>query len=446
MEPFYLHFNIPRHNTKKPIILSHLARLLAFKPVKIPRVNFPRIAGGLVLVAALAPLPAFSLDLYSAIQEVDAKHPQILAKRQQLIAAESGLSAAKQQLFPTLSVSSNRSSSENAKTYAVTRLQQPLFAGGRITAGIDRAEAQIKEAQALLGLTRRDLLSRTAVVFHEVLKNQERLKISDRSVEAHQALLDSIGRRVSAEVSPESDLMISRSRLSQAQTERTQVNLALIRAQDALRELLERTPPPLAAPASRKPVSLELVQALSEAEAYAPEVKQLLAQESIASSEVSIQRSAALPNVFVRHENLSNDRDPGLVRDQTYVGVEFVPGAGFSVAQQIKAAESRRLAAIEARRSAEKDVRERVRTVWSDLQSLKSQLASARSYVESSNSVKESFIRQFSIGRKTWVEVLNATREAFQAELALADIEWNLKIAELRLEIETGRMTPDKLN
>lgn len=408
--------------------------------------NVSRVAGTVVFATALAPLPAFSLDLFSAIQEVDAKHPQIVAKRQELVAAESGLSVAKQQRLPTLSVISNRSSSENAKTYAVTRLQQPLFAGGRITAGIDRAEAQIEQSQALLGLTRRDLMSRTAVIFHEVLKNQERLKISDRNVQAHQELLDSIGRRVTAEVSPESDLMITSSRMSQAITEKAQVSLALSRAQDALRELLERAPPPLSAPAPRKPSGLELVQALSEAEAYAPEVRQLIAQESIASSEVGIQRSTALPNVFVRYENLSNDRDPGLVKDQTYVGVEFVPGAGFSVAQQIKAAESRRLAAIEARRNAEKDVRERVRGIWSDLQSLQSQVRTARSYVESSNSVKESFARQFTIGRKTWVEVLNATREAFQAELALTDIEWNLKIAQLRLEIETGRITPDKLN
>lgn len=408
--------------------------------------KFHRVAGGLVVAAALAPLPAFALDLYSAIQEVDAKHPQIKAKREELNATESGLSAAKQQRLPTLSVSSNRSSSENAKTYAVTRLQQPLFAGGRITAGIERSEAQIQDAQASLGLTRRDLMSRTVAVFHEVLKNQERLKTAEKNIQAHQELLDSIGRRVSAEVSPESDLLITSSRLSQAQTERIQVSLALTRAQDALRELLERVPPALSVPALRKPSGLELMQAISEAEAYAPEVKQLIAQESIAGSEVDIQRSAGLPNVFVRYENLSSDRDPGLVRDQTYLGVEFVPGAGLSAIQQVKAAESRRLAAIEARRNAEKEVRERVRATWSEIQSLRGQRDSARKYVETANSVKDSFTRQFAIGRKTWVEVLNATREAFQAELALTEIDWNLKVAELRLEIETGRMTPDKLN
>jgi outer membrane protein, adhesin transport system len=423
-----------------------LVPLFTFQPLEFPRVNFHRLAAPLVFATAFAPLPAFSLDLISAIQEVDGKHPQIQAKRQEAAAAESGLSAAKQQRLPSFAVITNRSSAQDSKTYATTRLQQPLFAGGRITAGIDQAQARIEESEATLGLTRRDLMTRTALAFHEVLKGQARLQVAQKSVEAHELLLESIGRRVSSEVSPESDLMLTRSRLSQAQTEKAQVQLALDRATDVLRELLERPAPALVPPAPRDPLAIDLMQALSEAEAYAPEIRQLSAQESIASAEVDLQKSAALPNVFVRYENLSNDRDRGLVREQTYLGLEFVPGAGFSVAQQIKAAESRRLAAIESRRAAEKDVRERVRAIWSDVSSLRLQVQSIRSYVSSALAVSESFSRQFTIGRKTWVEVLNATREYLQAELSLADIEWNLKIAELRLEIETGRFKPDSLN
>lgn len=408
--------------------------------------NFHRLAAPLVFATAFAPLPAFSLDLISAIREVDGKHPQIQAKRQEAAAAESGLSAAKQQRFPTLAVITNRSSQEDSKTYATTRLQQPLYTGGRITAGIEQSEARIQESRASLALTRRDLMTRTALAFHEVLKGEARLKVAQKSTEAHELLLESIGRRVSSEVSPESDLMLTRSRLSQAQTEKAQVQLALDRAKDVLRELLERPTPDLLPPAPRLPLSIDLVTALSEAEGYAPEIRQLSAQEIVASADVDLQRAAALPNVFVRYENLSNDRDRGLVREQTYLGLEFVPGAGLSVAQQIKAAESRRLAAIESRRAVEKDVRERVRSIWSDVSSLRLQVQSIRNYVDSAQAVSESFSRQFAIGRKTWVEVLNATREYLQAELSLADIEWNLKIAELRLEIETGRITPDKLN
>lgn len=398
---------------------------------------------GFLLACASSAWASAASDLPSLIQEVDRKHPLIQAKKAELSAAESSLSAARQQRLPSLSIITNRSSLEGSKTYATTRLQQPLYAGGRITAGIDQAQARIDEAQAVLGLTRKDLMSRTAAAFYEALKGQSRLAIAEKSVLAHQLLRDSIGRRVGAEVSPQSDLMLTQSRLLQAQTERAQIALALERARNVLQELLERAPPSLATPPDQPAVVVLIGQAIEEALAYAPEIQQFATQESIATHEIDLQKSAGLPNIFLRYENLSRDRDPGLVKDQAYLGLEFVPGAGLSAVQQIKAAESRRIAAMEAKRAGEKEVRERIVGLYTDIASLRLQVDSARQYTKVAFEVSQSFARQFTIGRKTWVEVLNATREYFQAELIVAELDWNLKLSELRLDIETGRIRPD---
>lgn len=385
------------------------------------------------------------LDLYAAMAEVDASHPLASAKRQEFSAAEKGLSAAKQQRLPSLSVQSSRANAIGASTLQVARLQQPLFAGGRIDAGIERSESLIAEAKANADATRRDLMTRTAGAFIEVIKGQARLKIADRSVAEHARLLDSIDRRVGAEVSPESDLLLTRSRLSQAQTERTQIMLTLRRAQDTLSELLNRPLPILIEPPPRAAPSMDLQAALDAAVGFAPEVQRAIAQESVASNDVDVQRSYALPSVFARHEQLIGELSPGFARSQTYVGLEFVPGAGFSVASQIQAAESRRRAAIETRKASEKDARDRVRGLWAESQSLKGQLESAQAYVRSAQSVSDSFARQFTIGRKSWLEVLNAIREGLLAELSLADIQWSLRLSELRLEIETGKLTMETI-
>jgi adhesin transport system outer membrane protein len=147
--------------------------------------------------------------------------------------------------------------------------------------------------------------------------------------------------------------------------------------------------------------------------------------------------------VFIRHEQLSGDLDPGQARSQTYVGVEFVPGAGLSVASQIRAAQSRRHAAVESRRTAEKDTRDKIRSLQAESLSLKQQLKTTQGYVQSARSVAESFSRQFTIGRKSWLEVLNAVRESALAELSLAEVSWNSQLIDLRLAIEIGRITPD---
>lgn len=406
----------------------------------------------LAFAAALAVLLApptnaqTKLDLFSAIAEVDASHPLATSKREELRATESGLSAAKQQRLPTLSVQTSKPVTVDAHNIYTTRVQQPLFAGGRIDAGIERSEAQIAEAQANLGVARRDLMVRTASAFIEVIKGKARLAVANRSVSEHERLLESIDRRVKAEISPDSDLMLTRSRLSQSQTERSQVALALQRAEDTLAELLSRKPPELIEPPLRPPPPfIELQSALAAGEAFAPEIKRASAQESIAVSDLDIQKAAAFPTVFARHDQNSGSLNPGYARSQTYLGVEFVPGAGLSVASQIQAAKNRQLAAIEARRAAEKDTRDRIRSLWAESGSLKRQLESAQNYVSSAQIVSDSFARQFVIGRKTWLEVLNAIREGALAELSLTDILWSSRLTDLRLEIETGKFTLENM-
>ena len=85
-------------------------------------------------------------------------------------------------------------------------------------------------------------------------------------------------------------------------------------------------------------------------------------------------------------------------------------------------------------------MRERVRGLWSELLSYQNQVESIQSYVQTTKEVAESFSRQFTIGRRSWLEVLNAIRESMQAELAYQEALWNSRLIKIRLEIETGKL------
>jgi len=56
--------------------------------------------------------------------------------------------------------------------------------------------------------------------------------------------------------------------------------------------------------------------------------------------------------------------------------------------------------------------------------------------------VFESFTQQFTTGRKTWIDVMNAVREFTLAEFAVADAEAQFAGAALRLGIVTGTLQP----
>jgi adhesin transport system outer membrane protein len=65
---------------------------------------------------------------------------------------------------------------------------------------------------------------------------------------------------------------------------------------------------------------------------------------------------------------------------------------------------------------------------------------------DSSIEVYESFVRLYPVGRKTWVEVLNARREATQARLSLTEAQWSGYAASLRIKINTGEIDHVRLN
>ena len=382
-----------------------------------------------------------SIDLFTALNEAVSIHPNVIAKVEELSAAESSLFAAKQQRLPSLSVITTKPITDNSNNIYTTRIQQPLFAGGKIEAGIDRSQAQIAEAQANLLSARKEIANKTSIAYMEIMKAKSRLAIAERSIKEHEKLLESMRRRVGSEISAESDLTLTRSRVSQTQTEKAQIALTLQRAEDTLFEILSKRPTSLETP----DISLDLpfkdlASAIDAAETFSPDIKRALAQEAIASRDVSIQKSALMPSVFARVDQNSGDLSPGYARTQTYVGLEFSPGAGFSVMSQVEASEKKRLAAIEARRSAEKEVRERVRGLWSELLSYQNQVESIQSYVQTTKEVAESFSRQFTIGRRSWLEVLNAIRESMQAELSYQEALWNSRLIKIRLEIETGKL------
>ena len=66
--------------------------------------------------------------------------------------------------------------------------------------------------------------------------------------------------------------------------------------------------------------------------------------------------------------------------------------------------------------------------------------------VLSSAEVYESSLRQFTLGKKTWPEVLNAWRENIQAKYSLTDSRWKGFIAGLQVKILIGDINALKLS
>jgi outer membrane protein TolC len=93
-------------------------------------------------------------------------------------------------------------------------------------------------------------------------------------------------------------------------------------------------------------------------------------------------------------------------------------------------------AARRALSTVQRDIANRIRSARAERDAsaaaFRAQAAAAASAVE----LVQSFLRQFKVGRKAWLEVLNAQREAHDALLQVAAVKRNYWLANLRLALQ----------
>ena len=396
-----------------------------------------------MLAACLVATPAQSaglLTVESALALAAGTHPSVAARRSDRDASERALEAAGWQRFPSVSVQTGRDANDRYVT--TTSIEQPLWAGGGITSGIDAAQARLEGASAGIGEAEQAIMLRVATAFAEYGRMRARLVEAGNNVGEHQRLAEMMARRVQSQVSPESDAVLASARLTQARAEFAQFEAATRRAQTQLEQAIGLSVGDIAVPAAREPAVFTLTQALDAALYHSPLLRRLAAQESAANAEIGVQRGNALPRLSVRY-----DRSFGaLVNDQrVYVALGYQSGAGLASVAVVREVAARREGARADREAGQREVIETVTNDWAEFESLTVQAGSLREQVRATTEVFDSFVRQFAVGRKSWIDVLNAQREASAARYALADAEWGGLGAVVRLQILTGEITPQTL-
>jgi adhesin transport system outer membrane protein len=373
------------------------------------------------------------------MQAALASHPLVLGKRSSLAAAQSDREGAEWQRYPTPSL---EASTQNGGA-GLLRIEQPLWSGGRITAGIDAAGSRFDAAGAALDEARQELTLKVIAAATEALRQQARQQHSVAGVKEHEKLLAMIQRRVVQEVSPLADQRLAASRLYAATNELSVITQALNNALAQLSQLAGQPVTTFVAQGLSEagaPASLD--SALTLALAHSPTLRRLRFEEEAANAEIASKRSVYMPQLALRLETTGGLESLGLTVDNRAVLVVLAqPGAGLSAKSGADAAVSRRDAVRMAREAADRDVRERVTLDWNEWVAAPLRLENADQARVMSTEVSESYARQYTAGRKTWIDVLNAVREATQSELAEDDARAQMLAASLRLRALTGTLT-----
>lgn len=404
-----------------------------------------RLIPAVAVLLALASLPAPAAAqgapwrFHQVLQQAWQSHPAVRGGQAAQSAAEADLAAARWQRFPSLSAEVPGNAQDTA---GVVRLEQPLWTGGRIEAGIEAASSRVDAAGAAIEEERLKLALRVIAAYTEALRQTARLAAAQEGLEEHDKLLAMIGRRVQQSVSSQTDQRLAQSRNIQAANEVSLTRQALAAA---LAQLTQLAGSPVGAVSTadvavgepRPGIGIDEVQRL--AVAFSPTLRRLELSALAAEADIDVQRAAYKPRLLLRLEKptggINTDRSPRLM-----VVLQAQPGAGLSAKAGADAAVARREGARAARDEAEREVRERFTLDWQEAQASRDRLGSAGEASATLDEVFASYTRQYVIGRKSWNDVLNAVREATQARYALEDTRAQALAASLRLAAGTGTL------
>ena len=381
--------------------------------------------------------PAISPPLFAAVERATGEYPSIRAQRSQVQAARSDVRAAENLRYPSVGVQGVALGTGGGLGSQLV-VDQPIFSFGRLGATIDRAKAQRMVREAEVDETVLNVALDTVNAYFDIARLAKRQAILGDSLEEHKLLLGSIGRRVEQEVSAQSDLELAKSRTAQLEQD-----LALTVAQRQATtarlyqlvgdESYDAGNVPIYDPAVHHP---DPTGAVEQAISCSPQRGRLTAQTLVAKAETKQAKRSFFPQLSAQYSynNIIGSRAGLAITAQTSGGLSNLAAAD--------AARSRETSTQLDVLTAERELRERVARDLVENAAARGRIASGGTASSSAINVTESFKRQFIAGRRTWLDVMNATREATSAELGSSDAEFSAMGSAARILLATCRWQP----
>jgi adhesin transport system outer membrane protein len=372
-------------------------------------------------------------------------HPLIRSAEGQFRASQSELNGARWSRFPTVSIGAQGSSGDVQQD--TTTVDLPLWAGGRINAEIDLAKSRRDGTWFAVSDAQQTVMLETVSTFFEYFKSEKKLSIAIENVDEHRRLYEIIERRVAANTSPDVDAMLALARLQSAMSAEIQSKNRRNISESSLELLIDK--PVGSVQVLRKPEKLVIGvdQAVFKAISVSPKIAMVQAEAAGFDATIASARSALYPQVslgFQYGETHGGSLD-GQVDKQTFLSVQFQPGVGLSVASSVTAAKQRKQSALDTLEAEKRDLSRQIKSAWNEYTSVSIQLEPSKKLVEATNSVVDSYLRQYAVGKKSWLDVLNAQREATQARNTLVDFEVLYLTSLYRLNILLNEINPKLL-
>jgi adhesin transport system outer membrane protein len=376
------------------------------------------------------------LSLGDVLGSVWQEHPNVQRALSEVEATGYEISGARTGFYPYLSLSATQASNNASAT--TLNVVQPLWAGGRVLAEVGEAEAGQYYALADLNKVRLDLALDASEAYMNVVLAEEQGLLWARYIKNLEALLNTITRRADLGVSPPSDIQTAQTRLSQARAGLQASHSTLLRSRLHLESLLHRPVRNVSWPEESYRLShQEMFRILdSRAVAFHPYAQLASAEISIQKAQVKIAKSAIYPQLSLQYSSQLDQSDGDFTPDSsTQLVLQFSSDSGLRGYSSYRAILQRLSGAEQDLIYSKRDITDIVSSAYSERNASQEQFYAQVDATRAAVKLVDSFLRQFKVGRKAWLEVLNAHREAHEALLEISNIKRSYWAANTRLAL-----------
>jgi adhesin transport system outer membrane protein len=275
----------------------------------------------------------------------------------------------------------------------------------------------------------------TARTYYDVLRHRALVDLSQENYATHRMIYEQIERRVKAGISRRVDLEQAAGRLALAESNLLTDVTNLYDVGMRYQRVVGEAP----APALEEPeitpnlLPATLKETLANAYVRSPLMNAAIANVWSANAAVDVQKSSMLPRIDVRaRQDVWHDKDN--IDGRTEEGVVELVMTYNIYNGGSDAAEKRRLLqksnqAVDLRVKTCRDIRQEVSIAYNDLHQIEEQKIYLDRHQLSIAKAREAYRRQFDIGQRTLLDMLDTENEYYEARRAYINAERDQQVA-----------------
>ncbi|WP_220720352.1 TolC family outer membrane protein [Agarivorans litoreus] len=395
------------------------------------------LASGLLMSCNLA--SAQSLE--QAVAKVLTEHPQLQSSFNQFKASSEQYQSAKGGYYPTIDLTAGAGwgqretetlgvNSANPTEIGVS-IRQLLFSGFATSGEVTRTENETLADQWLLYNDAENIALRVVDVYLEVIKQQQLSELAESNLQTHLAIQKDIKKRTDSGVGSSADLTQVNGRVARATTNSLSAKNNLMDAQTQFLRVVNELPKDLVQPgADVSMLPSDLDSALMVALDVHPTLKAAQFDVAAANAQNTVAKANNYPEIALELDGNWDRNQNGLDDTKDYelaamLRLRYNLFNGGSDAAEIRRSAYDVNRAKAVGEDAHRQVSEGTRLAWNAWDVLVRQKSFLQQHVEASYQTVEAYKKQFNLGKRSLLDVLNTENELFEAqnEFISADID-----------------------